>query len=373
MKNINFLEAVAVLIGTIIGAGILGIPYVVAQAGFLTGMLVLAVVGLMIIISALMLGEISLSTGQKHQLTGYAQKYLGNWGRRLMTFTMVFSIYGALIAYIIGEGEILSSLFGGSQFFYSLLFFALGAILVYFGLIIIKRFELWMNLIIFLIILFFIIWSWPIINWHNLKGFNIFKFFLPYGVILFAVTGGTAVPQAFEILVKQKNNFKKAIIFGFSIPLFIYAIFTFAVIGITGLQTTEIATIGLGKILGESVLILGNIFAFFAIGTSFLTLALALKQMYLYDYKMNKNLAWAITCFMPLILFLLGIQNFIKTIAIVGAVSGGIEGVLIVLMHQKVKEKADRNPEFFISKNKILAGVLIIIFILGIVYTLVNL
>ena len=36
----RFLEAVAVLIGIVIGAGVLGIPYVVAKAGFLTGLLV---------------------------------------------------------------------------------------------------------------------------------------------------------------------------------------------------------------------------------------------------------------------------------------------------------------------------------------------
>ena len=30
-------EAIALLVGTIIGAGILGIPYVVARAGFWTG------------------------------------------------------------------------------------------------------------------------------------------------------------------------------------------------------------------------------------------------------------------------------------------------------------------------------------------------
>ena len=373
MKNISFLEAIATLIGTIIGAGILGIPYVVAQAGFLTGLLVLVVVGLMITISALMLGEIALKTKEKHQLTGYAEKYLGQWGRRVMTFTMVFTLYGALIAYIIGQGEVLASVFGGNDFYYSIGFFLFGAVLVYFGLTVIKRIEFWMSLVIFLIILVFVGWSSPNINWENLKEFNILKFFIPYGIVLFAIAGGTAVPQAREILKGQERKLKKAIIFGFFIPLVMYAIFTFTILGVTGLKTTDVATIGLGQILGTNVLILGNVFAFFAMGTSFLTLALALKQMYMYDYKMNKTLAWAFTCFVPLILFLLGVKDFIKTIGIVGAVSGGIEGVLIVLMHRKVKKMGDRKSEFSVSSNFVLASLLIIIFVVGIGYTLLNL
>ena len=35
--KLDFWEAVATVVGTIIGAGIFGIPYVVAKAGFLTG------------------------------------------------------------------------------------------------------------------------------------------------------------------------------------------------------------------------------------------------------------------------------------------------------------------------------------------------
>ena len=36
-KKLLLWEAIATLVGTIIGAGILGIPYVIAKAGFWTG------------------------------------------------------------------------------------------------------------------------------------------------------------------------------------------------------------------------------------------------------------------------------------------------------------------------------------------------
>jgi len=55
-------EAIALLVGTIIGAGIFGIPYVIAQAGFLTGLITLGVLGTAVIILYLYLGEVILRT-----------------------------------------------------------------------------------------------------------------------------------------------------------------------------------------------------------------------------------------------------------------------------------------------------------------------
>ena len=104
-KRKHFLEAIATLTGMVIGAGILGIPYVIAKSGFLTGLIDLVIIGLAILVLNLYVGEIVLRTKEKHQLTGYAKKYLGKWGKRLMMFSMVFGLYGALIAYTIKEGE----------------------------------------------------------------------------------------------------------------------------------------------------------------------------------------------------------------------------------------------------------------------------
>ena len=143
MKKMIFIESVAILIGTIIGAGILAIPFVMAKAGFLTGLLVLAVVAVMMVVINLIIGEITLASSKLHQLPGYAEKYLGKWGKWSMFYTMLFVLYGALLAYIIGEGQVLTALFDGNVTVNSLLFFAVGAFLVYLGLNIVKRFEVY--------------------------------------------------------------------------------------------------------------------------------------------------------------------------------------------------------------------------------------
>ena len=66
----KFWIAVTTLVGTIVGAGILGIPYIVAKAGFLVGFILMLILGIAFIFLNLFAGEIVLRTKEQHQLTG---------------------------------------------------------------------------------------------------------------------------------------------------------------------------------------------------------------------------------------------------------------------------------------------------------------
>jgi tyrosine-specific transport protein len=127
------LEAIATLIGITIGAGIMGIPYVISKSGLLIGTLNILVIGVLMLFVNLFLAEIVLRTKGNHQLTGYAAKYLGNIGKGLMAVSMIIGIYGALLAYLIGGGSALSSIFGGDMFWYGILFFALASVIIFRG------------------------------------------------------------------------------------------------------------------------------------------------------------------------------------------------------------------------------------------------
>ena len=75
--NKKFLATTFTLTGTIIGAGILGLPYVFAKSGFLVGIFWLIAIASIMIFVNLAMGEITLRTKGNHQLPGYANKYLG--------------------------------------------------------------------------------------------------------------------------------------------------------------------------------------------------------------------------------------------------------------------------------------------------------
>lgn len=374
-SSLNFWEAVATITGTIIGAGILGIPYVVSQSGFITGLIFMIFLGLATMLMNLFLGETILRTKGKFQLSGYAEKYLGDWGKKLMTVSMVVGIYGALVAYLIGEGEVIQALIGGNNVIYSLIFFAIFSFVLFIGIQLVKVFEFAMSLLIFLVVILIAFFSAPNISLSNFNFIDYSKVFLPYGVILFAYLGATSIYQAREILGKNSKQLKTAIITASAIPIFLYILFAFVVVGVTGLSTTEIATVGLGKALGNKMLYFGNIFSFFTMGTSFLALGLAMIQMYNYDYKIKKNLAWVMTICIPFFLFLIGARDFIKTLGIIGSLVGGIEGVLLIMIFWKAKIKGNRKPEYSFSKEfgYIIGSILFLVFVLGFLHTVFGL
>lgn len=369
-KRLPLFEAVAVLVGTTIGAGILGIPYVVYRAGFLSGLVLMAMVGLAVLLLNLQVGEIVASTKGHHQLTGYAEKYLGKTGKYLMFGSVIFGFYGALLAYIIGEGQALAALTGGSPFVYSLLFFVFASLLVYLGLKVIAKAELFLTAGILTIVIILALWGMGWLNWSNLAEFSLLKLLIPYGVVFFAMGGLSAIPTQGEILIKQRKKLKLAIILGTSIPFLVYLIFTFMVVGISGSQTTSLASVGLGRALGPAMIIVANIFAFFTMATSFLTLGLALKSTYQYDFKLGAKLAWALTVFAPLLIFVLGFNDFEKVLGLVGAVGGGLQGILIGAMFMRLKKKRELQPDYEMTKSWVIVGLLALMFIGGMVYTL---
>lgn len=372
----RFLEAVATLTGTTIGAGVLGIPYVVAQSGVLIGLLHIVIIGTAVMLVNLLLGEVVLRTKGNHQLTGYAEKYLGNAGKRLMALMMVAGIYGALLAYIIGTGISLNSILPGlPPIAGSLIFFAIASAIVYFGLEAVEKSELllaFLTVTVITIIIAAAITSGKF-SAANLTGINIKNAFVPYGVVLFAFLGAVAIPEMKEELGKNRKLLKKAIIIGGLIPIIIYALFAVAVIGISGAATSQVATTDLGARLGELTAVLANLFAVLAMSTSFIALGLALKEMYLYDYKLNRKVAWLLTCIVPLAAFMLGIKNFVAVLGIAGAVAGGTEGILLIRMHSKAqRKKAEAKPAYAIKIHSLMTAAFVTLFLAGIIYAVIK-
>jgi len=377
MKSKKFFYALSALIGMIIGVGIFGIPYVLAQAGFLIGFFYLVFLCLVVLAVHLSYGEIILRTQQDCRLVGYGEKYLGRQGKVSATGIVIFQFYGAMLAYIIAGGHFLniifSRFFGGTDFSWALVFFVFGALAILFGLRTVSASEFLMTILLLFLATFFILKGAPLVNLENLKGFSLMKFFLPYGVIFFSLTGGAAVPELRQILRGQEQKIKKVIILGTVIPAVIYFLFALVVVGTTGKGTTEDAISGLVPYLGQNIIVLGAIFGFLAVITSFLMLGLNLRKMFQLDYKLNKLLAWTLACFVPLIVFLAGFNDFIVVIGLIGAVAGGFEGIMTTLIYIKAKRMGDRQPEYSLKLNKIFVFGMILLFALGIIYQFVYL
>ncbi|PON34097.1 Tryptophan/tyrosine permease [Parasponia andersonii] len=113
--------AVALIIGTSIGSGILALPQKASQAGLVPSSVSILVCWAFLLIEALLLVEINVGLRRKKglkeeekaseleviSLRTMAQETLGDWAGTLATLTYVFLGYTSMIAYSSKSGEIL--------------------------------------------------------------------------------------------------------------------------------------------------------------------------------------------------------------------------------------------------------------------------
>lgn len=362
--------ATSIITGTCIGAGFLGIPYVTAKAGFLTTLIYLILFSIILLIVNLYLGEIILRTKKNHQLTGYAEKYLGKKGQLIMLYATKFVIFSAIIAYTIGTGESISILlFGNTKYFIQigLIFGLFMSALIWKGMSILKIFEKAGVIISLTLLLSITIVFSSKVQISNLSYINPKNALLPFGVILFSMMSFFSIPEAKIVLNKNKKLMRKSIIIGTLIPALFYLIFTIVVVGFKGEQTPQIATFALG-----------NIFVFIGIitmFTSYLSLGNALQQNYILDFKNSKKIAWLKASILPIIIFLLtqifkDFFSFIRVISLGGVVSGGLIAILVLIILKRAKQTGERKPEFTTPINKAIIIILSLIFGSGIILEL---
>ncbi|MCA9487338.1 MAG: hypothetical protein KC516_00035 [Nanoarchaeota archaeon] len=361
----KFYSAVSVLVGTCIGAGVLGIPYVAAQSGFFLALVYLFFIGGIILLVNLYLGEVALRTKGDHQLIGYAKKYLGKSGKHVMEFATVFGIYAALVAYMLGIGRSISFLAFGN-FSYELLFGVLFGIFMSFlikgGLNSLKKFEKMGVIIILSLLVAILVVFVGKIQLSNLLTFNSKNILLPFGVILFALMSFQSISQVKLVLKGKEKSLKKVLFVGTLISLFFYIIFTFVVVGFKGIETPDVATLALG-----SVFVFLGIFTMF---TSYLAGGNALVENFMFDERYGKTFSWFLASIIPIFIFVstrfFSFFSFTEILSLGGVVSGGILGLLILFMIRKAKLIGKRKPEYSIPVKWIWILILGIVFAFGV-------
>jgi amino acid permease len=376
----SFLSA-SLLVGTIIGAGIFGVPYVVAKAGLIPCLFYFFVLGGVSFLTHLFMGEIVLRTEENHRMSGYAKKYLGGLGSSIMSFSVVLGTILSLIAFIILGGQFLKIFFNFcfpliyvNSFRLSILFAVVLLPLLFKGIKNVAKAEFFSNILFGLIIILILFFSFPNIDLNNFQLFDSSNVLLPYGVILFSLTGWCAVPEMVEVLKsnEDKKKLKKSIIISISSAIVIYFIFILAVVGVSGSTTTEETFTGLLPHLDSKIILLGVIAGIITLADSFLILSINLKNTLIYDYNFSRFFSLLVSWFLPVFLFFCGMRHFIDVIGVAGTLIGAIEGIAIIVIFKKAKISGNRKPEYSINISRFSELALISIFILGALSLLFN-
>ena len=374
LRDAKFYHAVAVLIGTMVGVGIFGIPFAFAKAGFLVGVGWLIGLSVVVTLFNLMFAELALSTPGTHQVVGYINSWLGSWARRIATLAQVLSMYGALLAYIIVIGEfihyVLSHFIAIDPRLYSLIFAAAASALWLLRIKTIAAIEQVMIVLYTVAVLLITVMGAGSIRTENFAGWTPDFWYLPYGVLLFALAGLSAIPIQRQLLTGRERLIRPAIMTAMGFTVVLYLVFAFVVVGVSGDVTVPSALAGLFGFLGSSAVIVGALLGILTITTSYTILGTALFDTFAIDYRLRHPVAWLFAAAPPVVLFIGGMTNFIDIIGLVGAVAVGLLSILILLAYVRARRARLRQPEFTVRIPTVVVVIIALLLLAGIVLEL---
>jgi hypothetical protein len=203
-----------------------------------------------------------------------------------------------------------------------------------------------------------------------LSGWTLEYWYLPYGIVLFALAGMSAIPIQRQLLMGRERLMSPAIIGAMLFVVALYSLFALTVVGLSGDITTPESLAGLFGILSTPLLMLASVLGILTISSSYVMLGTALYESFHIDYHVRPSLAWLLGIVPPILIFLSGLRNFIDVVGLVGAVSGGVQAVLLLAAYLRARRTRLRDAELRLRIPSIAVWVLMAFFAAGAVHEL---
>lgn len=355
--------------GTIIGAGILGLPFALAQGGFILGSLALLLAAFFAWLSAAQIGMLVYEAEPDLPLTSVIEGYMGPRMAYLTLGAILFSSYGALIAYPLAIGQITSSLLHFPAWSGVVVFIA-----VMTGLLSLKLNESnKVNAAVTLLLVVLLVWvlwrSFPQVKLANYLFFHPNLTLEAFGIVIFAFAGHVVIPSVISYMKVRRS--KGIRVLGWSIAGVgvLYLLFFAVSIGVLGTGVTRVATLGLARKAAMNLAVAGQAFAVLAIITSFFGLAISLRLTFENQFKLNKAIALVLILLPVLAIDLLLAKNpggaFVKVLNYTGGIGSALYiGLIPALV------VADRRYDFKVPLGRSGAGAAIIFYGLAVIYTI---
>ncbi len=360
MTQSKLLGSTLIIAGTTIGAGMLALPLASAGIGFSTSLMIMLGLWMLMAFTALLMVEIHQYADKEATLHTLAKQILGDKGKWVATFAMLFLFYSLCAAYIAG---------GGAQFTQritdftgvnvesssgTLLFTLIVALVVTVGTGTVDRVNRVLfagKMIAMVAVLFFLA---PNVSQSYLLSMPIQQGLIVAAIPVIFTSFGFhgSIPAIVNYLDGDTPALRKAILIGSAIPLVIYIFWQLVTLGVVS-QSALLDNMGLTALIGVlSTTVhqsnLGNIigvFADLALLTSFLGVSLGLFE-FMGDSlrnqqgKMNRPLASVVTFLPPLIFALFYPQGFIMALGYAAIALAILAIFLPLVMVIKVRQQA---------------------------------
>jgi amino acid permease len=357
-KKLTLFEAAAVVAGLGFGGGVMAVPYLASLNGIWELILTAIVAYAFSLLLHLMVVEVVLRDDKPQQLVELFGKYVFKqtwWGKALtwIIFAMVLVTFYALLAgYIVGCAELLRNLFPALPLWAGeVITYVVAGGVVLMGLKAVGVSEKWsiISIAIVLLVLSAISFGHPFNALPFWTGDSM-KILALYGMVMFCLTCLFSVPQAAEGLSWNKKLVPGAVVLGITINL-VFTLVVSIMASLVSKPVTEVAIIGWGNAVGTWALILGSIFAFLGLLTSYWSIGYALAVVIVERLKWGYRLSWLVATVPGFLMAILGLAGFLEYMRYAGGAMAVLMALLIppALLISR-KENANIMPEFSMGK-----------------------
>lgn len=275
--------------GTSIGGGMLALPVMTSLGGFLPSLVIYVLCWLFMMATGLLLLEAALWTEGETNLVSMATRTLGKAGKISAWILYIFLFYSLTLAYMVGGGNLTLDILHLAWPAWSgpLLFTCLFAPFVYVGAKLVGQLNAIMMIGLIATFVIFVILGAPYVKTEQLhyRNWSLALIALPISFTSFAYQG--IVPTLVSYFHRDVWRARTAIIIGSFIPLIAYVIWQWLILGIVptfgpgglaeALERGENAVQPLDNFIQNPLVYdIAKGFAFFALLTSFLGVALGL-------------------------------------------------------------------------------------------------
>lgn len=340
------LRASLTLMGTIIGAGVFGVPAMIGAWGVLLGTIGFAVLSGLVLVTHLMLAEAVAFVPGEARIAGLATRLLGPSAGAITGVLQTLQVFSSNLAYLILGGEFLGVMANAvgisvPVIWWQSLFWLAAMLVVTSGLKWMSEIEAFLTWVLIAVMILIIGAFVGRMDLSLLLHPMAHPTFEPYGIFLFSLFGMNIIPEMEEIVGGRPDDLRSSVIratlvsatltYAFGITAWL------ASGGVLGRSATEIV-----RLLPPALQFAVPLFGFLAVITSYVTTSYDLGRLFRLDYRMQPWAAWTTVLGTPFVLLFLTSRDFLATIGLAGSIFSGGVAVACVLMGRAALAKSSQ-------------------------------
>lgn len=318
-KRENILGATMMVTGCCVGAGMIGLPVLSAAAGFLPSFLAIVFSCVASIGTGLILLEATLWFEGRVNLLSIAEFAFGRWGKAVVGVLFLFLFYGIFVAYLDGSGQLFTALIPSRELSLLLSVIGVGAT-IYLGAHGVDRINRY--LMVGLILSYGLIVAMGVthVEPKNLNYRNWMATIALLPILFISFGYQNLVPSLTHYLRKNVAAIRTAICLGNAIPLGIYCLWNFVILGSVRDPSASGHNLVTDLLQGSALALAIQWFSFFALFTSFITVGLSFVDFLRDGFRKppHELLLIGMVLFPPLLISLLIPNLFLRALSFAG-------------------------------------------------------